>query len=74
MKRLLVIGSITHTMRAKEVLASYSIASVVRRVSNDMNSEGCRHGLAVKANQVSRAAEILRLTGIRVTAIEETAP
>lgn len=67
--RLLVVGSVTHAMRGKEILYSHGIKAYVQRVRAS-RSYGCGYGLLIKA-EVSAAAEILSRAGIKVLAVVE---
>ena len=67
--RLLVLGSVTHAMRGREVLWSQGIKTYVERVKPSA-AYGCGYGLKIRGEHL-QAAEYLYRAGIKVLAVVE---
>lgn len=63
-KPIIIISSITHAMRGKEVLEKNGIKSYVTRNKSSVG-DGCSYSLSVKGN-ADEAERILQNNGIRV--------
>ena len=46
-RAIIVIGSVTYTMKAKELLDKFSIKSYIEKTSNCRKTKGCSYGLYV---------------------------
>ena len=63
---ILVVRSITHASKGKQLLSSVGInAKVVKPES----SGGCRYGIAVSKNNISAASDTLEKNGIEIKEI-----
>ena len=63
---ILVVRSVTHASKGKQLLSSSNINS---RVVKPESSEGCRHGIAVSRNHLASASDILEKNGIEIKEI-----
>ena len=67
--RLLVLGSVTHAMKGREILWSYGIKTYVERTKPSA-AYGCGYGLKISKEHL-QAAEYLHRAGIKVLAVVE---
>lgn len=70
MKRraIIIVGSVTYTMKAKELLDKFGIKSYIEKTSNYRKTKGCSYGLYVP-KQPQKAFEILTNNNINVREI-----
>jgi hypothetical protein len=61
---VIVLRSLTHSIKAKKVLQEYGIASRVVKPSQKRSDSGCGYGIAVSADKRSRSEAIIRENGI----------
>ncbi len=66
-KRILTIGSMTHTIKGQELLLRAGISASVKKLSPTLDTNGCSQGLEVYFKDLDRSLLILRESGIRVT-------
>ncbi|MDR1002295.1 MAG: DUF3343 domain-containing protein [Oscillospiraceae bacterium] len=69
-EKILTIPSVTQASRGRELLLRRGINAEIRRLSGNLNYEGCMQGIVVNANYASTVVEILRKNGIKVTHIK----
>lgn len=67
-RAILVIGSVTYTMKAKELLDKFGIKSYIEKTSNFRKTKGCSYGLYVPRNS-DKAFEILSNNNINIKEI-----
>ena len=65
-RELIFIGSITRTMRARDILRAVGISAKIERQSADLTNEGCGYGIIVVDGETERAKEILSEHGYNV--------
>ncbi len=66
-KRILTIGSLTHTIKGQELLLRTGISAQVRKLSPKNDTNGCSQGLEIYLSDLDHALHILNESGIRVT-------
>lgn len=65
-RELIFIGSITRTMRARDILKVSGITAKIERQSGDLTNEGCGYGVIVVDGETERAKDILLEHGYNV--------
>ncbi len=68
-KRILTIGSLTHTIKGQELLLRAGIIAQVKKLSPSQDTNGCSQGLEIYRSDLDSALNILSDSGIRVTHI-----
>lgn len=68
-KRILTIGSLTHTIKGQELLLRAGISAQVKKLSPQQDTNGCSQGLEIYRSDLDNALHILNESGIRVTHI-----
>ena len=66
-KRILTIASMTHTIKAQELLLRAGIYAKVRKLQPQVDTNGCSQGLEIYFSDLDRSLDILSNSGIRVT-------
>lgn len=69
-KRLIFIGSITKTIRARDILNRNGIKSKIERVTGDVQNGGCGYGIIVINGDRNEAVEILNNNGYSIDSRE----
>ena len=64
-KNAIMFNSVTHALRAQEILAGYSIRSKLVKSSRSRSEKGCGYSLYVPKN-FSKAVSIIKASGIRI--------
>lgn len=64
-KELIFIGSVTRTVRARDILQKNGIRANIERETND-ESHGCGYGVIVVSGDVEDAKEILKGEGFDI--------
>ena len=64
-RELIFIGSITRTMRARDLLKKHGITARIERQSADLTNEGCGYGIIVVDGDTDRAKDILIEHGLK---------
>lgn len=67
-RAIAVLGSVTYTMKAKELLDKFNIKSYIEKTSNFSKTKGCSYGLYVPKN-FNKAFEILTNNNIKIKEI-----
>ena len=66
---LIVTGSVTYALRARDILRRYNIAAATTKITDNSGDIGC--GYAVKVSKdVEKAIEILNKSGIKILKIK----
>lgn len=65
-KELIFTGSITRTMRARDILKAKGISAKIERQSNDLSNEGCGYGIIVVDGDTESAKAILKAHGYNI--------
>lgn len=65
-RELIFIGSITRTMRARDILKMHGFDVKIERQSADLTNEGCGYGIIVVDGDTERAKDILETHGYRI--------
>lgn len=63
-KRILFIGSITRTMKARDILRKNGINATIERRQGDQIKHGCGYGIIVAEGNTDAAYSLLREHGI----------
>ncbi len=63
-KNAIMFNSVTHALRAQEILAGYSIRSKLVKSSRSRSEKGCGYSLYINGNR-SKALELIRSSGIQ---------
>lgn len=64
-KELIFIGSITRTVRARDILQQNGIKAKIERQTND-ESHGCGYGVIVVSGDIDSAKDILTAEGFDI--------
>lgn len=64
-KQFIIIGSITYTMKAKEILQRHGISSYIQKFPSKKTGIGCTYGLTIP-KRIDDAYSILLQSGISI--------
>ncbi len=67
-KEIIMLRSVTHAYRARDILSKYGIRAYVERVPENLRQDGCGYGIAVYTGS-QRASTILRDEGLQINRI-----
>ena len=65
-KELIFLGSITRTMRARDILKANGIGVKIERKTDDYDKNGCGYGIIVVSGDVQTARLILNEHGFKI--------
>lgn len=65
---MLMLRSVTHAYRARDILNKHGIRAYVERVPEDLRQDGCGYGVAVYTDP-QNATDILQNEGLQVKRI-----
>ncbi|MBE6680146.1 MAG: DUF3343 domain-containing protein [Ruminococcaceae bacterium] len=57
-------GSVTQAMKAKRILAEYSIPVNTTKINSEKSSKGCVHGIEFNCNNAANIKHVLKIAGI----------
>ncbi len=66
-KRILTIGSMTHSIKGQELLLRAGISARIIKLSPQSDKNGCSQGLEIYRSDLDASLHILSESGIRVT-------
>lgn len=61
---ILTTGSVTQAMKARRILAEYSIPANTTKISTSQNKRGCVYGIEFNCTQMTNIRRILGNAGI----------
>ncbi len=70
MKYLIMIGTVTYALRARDILKKNNIQAFVKRVQGGAMGGGCGYGVVVSGD-IYDIKHIITSAGIRIKSIEE---
>ncbi len=66
---MIVTGTITYALRARDVLRRHNIMSTVKKPTKSKTTMGCGYGILVRGN-IENIKELLSKSGVKILSVE----